>query len=107
MTIDAVVRRKCLSHVVGWVRRPLVSRIASFSCVILKDSTADLLRFSWEALRILRHLLLSGRAHLMVYHSIDAQRPVLLKSHGQAATEDFSSDDVARAVRVDSGAAVK
>ena len=42
----------------------------------------------------------------MVYHKIDSQRPVTLKRHGHAATEDFS-DDVARAVGVDSGPAVK
>src|SRR6267142_881739 len=103
MTMDAAVRRKCLSHVVGWVRRPLVSRTASLSCVILKDSTTDLLRLSWEALRILRHLLPSVRARLMISHKFDAQRPVVLKYHAHAATENFSSDDVARAVGVDSG----
>jgi hypothetical protein len=33
--------------------------------------------------------------------------PVILKYHGHATTENFSSDDVAWAVRVDSGATVK
>jgi hypothetical protein len=56
MTMDAAVRRKCLSHAEGWARRPEVSRIASVSCGVLKDSTTDLLRPSWAALRILRHL---------------------------------------------------
>src|SRR6267154_5609370 len=56
MTMDAAVRRRCLSHVKGSARRPEVSRTVSLSCGALKDSTMVLLRPSWAALRILRHL---------------------------------------------------
>ena len=44
---------------------------------------------------------------MVVTQRVDAQRPIILKYHGHAATENFSSDDVAWSIRVDSGAAVE
>ncbi len=66
MIIEAATRRRWLSNVAGWSRSPEASRTASLNCGVLKDSTTDLLRPSWAALRILRHLCGSRQEELNI-----------------------------------------
>ena len=106
MIIEAATRRRWLSSVAGWARSPDARSTASLYCGVLKDSTTVLLRPSWAARRILRHLCRARYSRQEDLGEYDrklehAHWPIVLKHNRQATTENLRGDNVTRAVRVD------
>ena len=108
MIIEAATRRRWLSSVAGWARSPDARSTASLNCGVLKDSTTVLLRPSWAARRIRRHLCRTRNSHQedvqseirarTLAHSFETQSP---GHHRGSARRQCCAGDQSRSLHDD------